>query len=123
MKLFTFAMVLLFLSGCASNSQVQKSTEVVTLQKEFPPQIWSDHRELNISDSACAEKGIQILNSLSFTQVVKSSHGEYIYGNYSNNRAAIKCISINNQTLVYSIVAGPKKAVVERLRNEIMWQY
>ena len=123
MKLFTFAMVLLVVSGCASNSQVQKSTEVVTLQKEFPPQIWSDHRELNISESACAEKGIQILNSLGFIQVVKSSHGEYIYGNYSNNRAAIKCISINNQTLVYSIVAGPKKAIVERLRNEIMWQY
>ena len=123
MKLFKLMLALLVISGCASNSQVQNQTEVVTLQKEFPPQIWSDHRELDISASACSEKGIQILNSLGFVQVVRSSYDEYIYGNYSNNRAAIKCISINNQTLVYSIVAGPKKAVVERLRNEIMWQY
>ncbi len=123
MKLFAFLVFFLVISGCASNTPVQEPVEVVTLQKEFPPQVWSDHKELNISESACAEKGMQILNSLGFIQVVKSSHGEYIYGNYSNNRAVIKCVSVNGQTLVYSIVAGPKKAIVEKLRNEIMWQY
>ena len=60
---------------------------------------------------------------MSFIQVIKSSHGEYVYGNYSNNRAAIKCVSVGGQTFVYAIVAGPKKAVVEKLRNEIMWQF
>lgn len=123
MKLFACLVVFLVISGCASNVHVQDSVEVVTIQKEFPPQVWSDHKELNISESACAEKGIQILNSLGFVQVVKSSHGEYIYGNYSNNRAAIKCVSVNGRTFVYSIVAGPNRTVVEKLRNEIMWQY
>ena len=123
MKYFTFVAIFLLISGCASNTPVQDPVEVVTLQKEFPPQVWSSHKELEISESACAEKGAQILNSLGFIRVVKSSHGEYVYGNYSSNRAAIKCISVNSQTLVYSIVAGPKKAIVEKLRNEIMWQY
>ncbi len=123
MRLLALIVLSLLASGCASNTAVQEPVEVVTVQKEFPPQLWSDHKELGISTEACAEKGMQILNSLGFTQVVKSRHGEYLYGNYSNNRAAIKCITVKGQTLVYAIVAGPKKAVVEKLRNEIMWQY
>ena len=123
MRLLMFVVASLAITGCASHTSVQKPTEVVTLQKEFAPHVWSDHKELNISASECGDKGVEVLNSLGFVQIVKSSHGEYVYGNYSNNRAAVKCISVGGQTLVYSIVAGPKRALVEQLRNEIMWQY
>ena len=128
MKLSCLVIVLLAMTGCASNIPKQKqqtveSPGVVTIHKEFTPQVWSDHKKLNISELACSKKGTQILHSLGFIQIVKSRYGEYVYGNYINNRAVIKCISINDQTLVYAIVAGPNKRVVEKLRNEIMWQY
>ena len=123
LTILTSVVASLAITGCTSHTSVQKPTEVVTLQKEFAPHIWSDHKELSISAAECADKGIEVLNSLGFVQIVNSSYGEYIYGNYSNNRAVIKCISVSGQTLVYSIVAGPKKALVEKLRNEIMWQY
>ena len=48
--------------------------------------------------------------------------GSYVYGNYINNRAAIKCTRVENKTFVYAVVAGPKVKIVERLRNEIIWK-
>lgn len=127
MRLVVATSMLLVLSGCASNSVTQGShaidePEVIVLQKEFPPHVWSGHKELNISVSACAEKGMEALHSLGFVHVLRSEHGEYVYGSYSSNRAAIKCVSVNSQTFVYAIVAGPRKAVVEKLRNQIVWQ-
>lgn len=128
MKWITSVVVLLIVSGCASNYQTQKpqaveKLKVVTIQKDFPPQVWSDHKILTISEIECAKKGVQILSSLGFTQIVKSSHGQYMYGNYSSNRAAVKCLSAGGQTFMYAVVAGPEVDVVERLRNEIMWQF
>lgn len=128
MKKIIFVVMLVVLAGCASNATLnepnsEKSLNAITIQKKFAPQVWSGHKELEISEVACAHKGIQILSSLGFTQVVKSSHGEYIYGNYSSNRASIKCVSANKKTFMYAIVAGPEKVMIEKLRNEIMWQY
>ena len=115
MKFIVFG-VLFFLVGCASHPEIQ----TVTIQKEFAPHIWSDHKVLNGSVSSCAAKGKSILESLGFIHVVKN--GNYVYGNFSNNRAAIKCVSVSDSTFVYTAVAGPKVEVVRKLRNEIVWQ-
>lgn len=127
MKWILLSLSMIVVSGCAVNQgkttvSDTNTREVVTIQKEFPPQIWSDHKLLEISEAKCADKGIEILSSLGFNRVVKSSHGAYVYGNYANNRSAIKCTTIADKTLVYVIVAGPKVDVVQKLRNEIMWQ-
>ncbi|WP_139056498.1 hypothetical protein [Rheinheimera sp. A13L] len=123
MKLVAIAFLIL-LGGCTSNTvkeiPQEKEIEVRTIQKEFTPHIWSDHKILKISTEACAEKGKEILESLGFNQIIKN--GSYVYGNYSNNRAVIKCSSVNESTFVYAAVAGPKVKVVEKLRNEIVWQ-
>lgn len=113
---FIAILFLLVLSGCASNQEIK----TITIQKEFAPNIWSGHKELKISVESCATKGVSILESLGFKNIVKN--GNYVYGNYSNNRAAVKCVSVANVTFVYAAVAGPKVELVEKLRNEIIWQ-
>lgn len=115
---------LILLCGCASNAakeaHQEKEIEVRTIQKEFTPHIWSDHKILKVSTEICADKGTEILASLGFNKIVKN--GSYVYGNYANNRAVIKCTSVGESTFVYAAVAGPKVKVVEKLRNEIVWQ-
>lgn len=120
-KILLMALVLLN-SACASNGHV-KQGQAEPVQKAYLPQIWSGHKVLSVSTSVCAEKGVAILNSLGFKKVTTSSHGNYVYGNYSSNRAAIKCVDVNGKAFVYSAVAGEHVKTVERLRNEIMWQY
>ncbi|NRB41789.1 MAG: hypothetical protein HRU20_25510 [Pseudomonadales bacterium] len=93
------------LAGCASASQEEDTTanittkevELVTIYKELIPQVWSGHKALKITAETCAVKGVDILTSLGFKKIVKN--GTYVYGNYINNRAAIKCTSVNQQTL------------------------
>jgi len=118
---------LVCLSGCATNmastkpdTTEEKQLEVVTIQKEFAPHIWSDHKVLKTSVASCANKGKAILEALGFNNIVKN--GNFVYGNYANNRGVIKCVSVYDSTFVYAVVAGPKVKVVERLRNEIVWQ-
>jgi hypothetical protein len=93
---------------------------LVTVSKEYTPQLWSHHILLEESPALCADKGVSILNSLGFKSVVKN--GNYAYGNFTNNRAAIKCVSVNNKTFVYTAVAGSDVKLVEKLRNEIAWK-
>lgn len=128
MKWIVSLAVLLIVTGCASSSpkqqpQAVEKLKVVTVQKEFPPQVWSNHKVLTISKFECAKKGVEILSSLGYTHIVKSSHGQYVYGNYSSSRVAVKCLSVEGQTFMYTVVAGAEVDVVERLRNEIMWQF
>lgn len=120
MKWMMSALLLISLNSVASEGLGEP--RVVVLEKEYPPKIWSDHKELAYSESICATKGIETPASLGFTQINKSRHDNYIYGNFSNNRAAIKCLTIRDQTFAYVIVAGAKTKVVEKLRNEIFWQ-
>lgn len=105
-----------FMTACASNKEIQ----TVALTKEFPPQLWSDHKLLQASPDLCAIKGESILKSLGFSNVVKN--GTYVYGNFSSSRAAIKCVSVPEGSFVYAAVAGPEVEVVRRLRNEIVWK-
>jgi len=102
------------------DEMLRKEAEVVTIEKAVIPQVWSDHKILNISEEICAQKGVDILTALGFERIVMS--GSYVYGNYINNRAAIKCTRVENKTFVYAVVAGPKVKIVERLRNEIIWK-
>ncbi len=113
---YGFLITLLLLSGCASNKEIKP----ITIQKEFAPHIWSDHKIFEGTIEMCASKASAILNSLGFLHVVKN--GYFVYGNFSNNRAVIKCVSISESTFFYAAVAGPKVQLVEKLRNEIMWQ-
>ena len=126
MKYIVLIVLALLITGCASkgskDSSQDQPMEVMTIQKEFAPEVWSDHKALVISAADCAIKAEEILGSLSFSQIVKSAHGEYVYAKYSNNRAVIKCLPRGEQSFVYVIVAGPKSAMVEKLRNEIVWQ-
>ncbi len=107
------------LSACSS--QATKHDNDMTLEKSNPPQLWSFHKSLSISVDVCALKGYSALKSLEFSGVVQN--GNYSYGNFNENRAAVKCVEISNGSLVYLAVAGPERDVVEKLRNEIAWKY
>ena len=86
-----------------------------------PPHLWSGQKVLAVSPQVCAASGERILRALSFAGVVRN--GSYVYGTLMANRAAIKCIAIGDgRTFVYAAVAGPDRAQVERLRNEIVWR-
>lgn len=130
---FILIVITFFVVGCSSTSalkqepmdvieheMLRKEAEVVTIEKAVIPQVWSDHKILNTSEEVCAQKGVDILTTLGFERIVMS--GSYVYGNYINNRAAIKCTRVENKTFVYAVVAGPKIKIVERLRNEIIWK-
>lgn len=108
--------IILILNGCAANKEIK----TITIHKEFAPQIWSGHKVFKGTLEMCSSKGKAILESLGFIHVVKN--GNFVYGNFSNNRAVIKCVSISKGAFVYTAVAGPKVKLVEKLRNEIMWQ-
>ena len=112
-----------------NDSWVTPSSSAVPPHKRIPsnvesrPHVWSSHKELDIPAAACGQKGMDILNSLGFNNVVKSTHGEYIYGNYISNRAAVKCVPQGEGTFLYVVVAGPEVKTVEKLRNQITWNY
>ncbi len=99
---------------------VVTKTKLVTAKKSYTPQLWSHHQLLNETPALCAEKGVSILTSLGFNSVIKN--GNYVYGNFNMNRAAIKCVQVNEQTFVYTAVAGADVKLVEKLRNEIAWK-
>lgn len=107
---------LIVLTGCASTPP-KPSPDVYFAS---PPHLWSGQKIVGHSPESCAKKGVEILETLSFTGVVKN--GSYVYGNFLANRAAIKCVPNGNETFVYAAVAGPEKKQVERLRNEIVWR-
>ena len=85
------------------------------------PQLWSHHKQLTMSAEQCASKGQVVLTELGFNSIVKN--GSYVYGNFFGNRAAIKCVAMAEQSFVYIAVAGADVEPVEKLRNEIAWQF
>jgi len=101
----------------ATKPKVITKTEYITVQKKYTPQLWSHHKLLKETPELCADKAYSILDSLGFKSVVKN--GNFVYGNFSNNRAAIKCVSFKKLTFVYAAVAGADVKLVEKLRNEI----
>ena len=115
MKKIICIIVISLLSGCVSVPNENKS-----VVKKLPPQLWSTHKELNVNVSLCALKGVSALKSLGFTSVVQNKN--FVYGNFHDNRAAVKCVAKGKNSFVYLAVAGPDKNIVEKLRNEISWK-
>jgi hypothetical protein len=107
------------IAGCV-NVDTKPSTVAVE-ETSPPPQLWSHHEFLEISAEECSVKGFRALQSLSYTDVVKN--GNYSYGNYASNRAAVKCVENGKASFVYVMVAGPDRKVAEKLRNELAWQF
>jgi hypothetical protein len=103
-----------------SETKNEKQAKQVAIQKELTPHVWSDHKVLGVSVESCANKGKEILEILGFNEILKKEN--FIYGNYSNNRGVIKCVSVSGSTFVYTVVSGSEVKAVERLRNEIMWK-
>ncbi|GAA0820218.1 hypothetical protein KO495_06570 [Colwellia sp. D2M02] len=100
---------------------VKTQHTIVTVPKTYAPHLWSGHKALPESVELCAQKSQSILNSLGFKSVVQN--GNYTYGNFNDNRAALKCFTQSEQTIVYYAVAGPQVTLVEKLRNEIAWKF
>jgi len=96
------------------------STENEDRPHIYIPQLWSHHKQLDISSEQCATNGVDILNSLGFSSVVQN--GNYVYGNFNYNRATIKCVNVADRTFVYTAVAGKDVTQVEQLRNQIAWK-
>jgi len=90
-------------------------------QKGAPPQLWSDQKYLASTADDCAIKGEVILTSLGFTGTVRN--GKASYGNFSDNRAALKCVDVTGGSYVFIAVAGADKKEVETLRNKIAQEY
>ena len=112
------------LSGCSSSQKtVTPPTTIVEhkITKSVTPHLWSGHKVLPESEALCAEKSKSILHSLGFKSVVQN--GSFTYGNFNDNRAALKCLTVAKQTFVYYAVAGPQVKLVETLRNEIAWKF
>jgi len=86
-----------------------------------PPQLWSDHKSLNVSPEVCSATAYAALLSLGFTEIAKKD--SFTYANHGPNRAAVKCIPMQGGALVYFAVAGPDKTSVEKLRNQIAWKF
>lgn len=85
---------------------------------DSPPQLWSDHKRLKLSVGECAQKGYAALQKLGFSKIVQNQY--YVYGNSQNNRAAVKCVDLGQQSFVYAMVAGEDVKQVEKLRNQII---
>ena len=115
MKSLILIGVLGLLSGCASSGK-----SIPEINESIPPHLWSDHKQLDIPVAACALKGYRALKSLGFSSVIQN--GNYSYGNFHSNRAAVKCVANNDGSFVYIAVAGAEKEIVEKLRNELVWK-
>jgi ADP-dependent phosphofructokinase/glucokinase len=89
--------------------------------KSAPPQLWSDQKYIAIPAADCAIKGEEILKSLNFTSVVRKDQAAY--GNFSSNRAALKCVDVPAGSYVFVAVAGVDKKEVETFRNKIVQAY
>ena len=86
-----------------------------------PPQLWSDHKRLALSEQACADKAYGALISLGFAGVVRKEYN--VYGNFEGSRAAVKCVPLDRGSLVYFAVAGSETKLVERVRNAIAREF
>ncbi|NRQ42515.1 hypothetical protein HRH59_08000 [Rheinheimera sp. YQF-2] len=87
----------------------------------YTPQLWSGHKVLKLPVEQCAAKGKAVLETMQFGSVVQN--GNYVYGNYLQNRVAVKCVALDSGSFLYVAVAGKQKEIVEQLRNEVVRQF
>lgn len=60
--------------------------------------------------------GYRALLALGFSSVVQN--GDYSYGNFLANRAAVKCVANDKGSFVYVAIPGQQKDLVEKLRTK-----
>jgi hypothetical protein len=113
MKKFFAVALVLAVTGCSINISSDEHGD-----EGLRPQLWSDHKQLGISAESCALKGYSALKVLGFSSVVQK--GEYSYGDFHANRAAVKCLANEGGSLVYVAVAGADEEIVEKLRNQLI---
>jgi hypothetical protein len=81
------------------------------------PELWSDHKLLKVPVDVCGERAFNVLTALAYENVVRN--GNYSYGDFKGNRAAVKCVETAEGSFLYFAVAGPRKETVEQLRNQL----
>lgn len=118
MRIGAILLVLITLGGCAAPGVQDAPTE---RRQSDPPQLWSDHKSLDVPVGSCAERAFNVLTALGFSGVVRN--GNYSYGNLDESRAAVKCVEMPKGSFVYFAVASPKKEKAEELRNRIAWKF
>lgn len=106
----------MLLGGCAA-SGTRDDAEL----RGTPLQLWSDHKSLQVPVAVCAEKGLNILNELGFSNVVRN--GNFSYGNLGESKAAVKCVEMPRGSFVYFAVASRDKETAEKIRNSIAWKW
>lgn len=111
--------MVLLTAGCSmfGGANEEPIPASVTREGSVPPQLWSGHKELELSLAVCSDRAFNTLQALGYTEVVKN--GDFAYGNFNGNRAAVKCVAGSGKSFVYFAVAGPDRDVVEKLRNDI----
>lgn len=114
LRTINLLVVAALLGGCATSGTQNEATDT----KEVAPlQLWSHHKSLEMPVAACGDKGFNALRTLGFTSVVRN--GDYVYGNFGEARAAVKCVEMPKGSFVYFAVASEDKATAEKLRNSI----
>ncbi len=114
LKTIPLAIVVTVVTSACVTSNLNRSS---TGEGDTPPQLWSDHKLLQIPVDACAERAFNVLSALGYSGVVRN--GNYSYGNFNENRAAVKCVDNGGSSFVYLAVAGPRRETVEGLRDAI----
>ena len=111
MKYLKLLICLLVVSGCSDNPEVVElpsdkvvkknvaSTNDNTSDNSAAPQLWSTHKKLDLTAKECALIGRSTLDSLGFTSVVQNKN--YVYGVFGKNKAAVKCVEMDNISFVY----------------------
>ena len=116
MRTITFAIIVATFTSACATSGVNRDPAAAG-GGGAPPQLWSDHKLLAVPVGVCADRAFNVLNALGYSNVVKN--GDYSYGNFNENRAAVKCVEGSGGSFVYFAVAGSQRETVERLRNQI----
>ncbi len=130
LAVFIFLIAIYFASNSSyslinllSKPEDESQDKIVELTNTYTPQLWTDFKILAIDAELCSLKGKDILESLSFKSIrrnLKYDKAKYTYGKFNNNQVSITCAKLEDQTFVYTSVAGPDAEIVERLRNEIV---
>ena len=109
--------VVLFTAGCSMFGAKEEPIPVSAPRGAVSPQLWSGHKEIDLRHAICPDRAFNTLKALGYTDIVKDS--DSASGNFSGNRAEVKCVADSRKSFVYFAVAGADKDVVEKLRNDI----
>ncbi len=82
------------------------------------PELWSWFKDMEKSTDACRIQSAYILKKLGIANLVENNYG--IYGTLKTNRIVVKCLPVENRSLLWVAVAGTDRDSVELIRNIIV---